>query len=160
MYEDLWFNKKCMFLVCVRAAFLKKAHTELNLDYQLYFGWGPCTSTFWRKEGGHKCHPLTLDIYILLIPTVYIHKSDWFFRNHFCFLSNTEWKKSVWQTTPKNEILKILAYSIFLIYMCPRLAVTACDHTGTPPHRPTFASKNDGRTPDFILGEWRQMIIN
>ena len=113
------------------------------------------------KGGGAQMpYPLTLDIYILLIPTVYIHKSDWFFRNHFCFLSNTEWKKSVWQTTPKNEILKILTYSIFLIYMCPRLAVTACDHTGTPPHRPTFASKNDGRTPDFILGEWRQMIIH
>ena len=78
--EDLWFNKKCMFLVCVRAAFLKNAHTELNLDYQLYFGWGPCTPTFWRKERGggwgeaQMPYPLTLDIYILLIPTVYIHK--------------------------------------------------------------------------------------
>ena len=36
----------------------------------------------------------------------YIHKKDWFFRNHFCFFSNTVWKRWVWQTTPTYDILK------------------------------------------------------
>ena len=32
-------------------------------------------------------------------------------------------------------------------------------HTHTHTHIPTFASKCDGHMPDFILGEWCQMVI-
>ena len=47
----------------------------------------------------------------------------------------------------------INTYIMYPVITQCRPGRNGCNRTHTPPHMPTFVSKCDGRTPEFILGE-------